>query len=263
MGALALCVAFGESLCGIRSWLVAGTHHTVPHFMSSRCKSTKQIINSNINSLERSFANATHLKHDDELSRRCPWCFSMTYNEMYLPQPSSIPHCVFPIDFPMFSQYFSQMFSQYWKNIAPRFSTLFDLHPPKVHRGRERSRKSTAGGAAPRLAGGNSPVVTAGCFNNLKNGDLDDLAIRDYGDYGLMIWNLWWPDDIELVVTIMEFCKKHNAKRISSTSMIGFGWWGSPYDLSCFVTRVLALSTRVPALACLALTPKHFSRCAS
>ena len=133
MGALALCVAFGESLCGIRSWLVAGTHHTVPHFMSSRCKSTKQIINSNINSLERSFANATHLKHDDELSRRCPWCFSMTYNEMYLPQPpkrkgrvkfSSIPHCVFPIDFPMFSQYFSQMFSQYWKNIAPRFSTL-------------------------------------------------------------------------------------------------------------------------------------------
>ena len=33
--------------------------------------------------------------------------------------------------------------------------------------------------------------------------------------------------------------------------------------LSCFVTRVLALSTRVPALACSALTPMHFSRCAS
>ena len=35
------------------------------------------------------------------------------------------------------------------------------------------------------------------------------------------------------------------------------------YYLSCFVTRVLALSTRVPALACSALTPMHFSRCAS
>ena len=38
--------------------------------------------------------------------------------------------------------------------------------------------------------------------------------------------------------------------------------------LSCFVTRVLALSTRVPALACSALacsalTPMHFSGCAS
>ena len=30
--------------------------------------------------------------------------------------------------------------------------------------------------------------------------------------------------------------------------------------LSCFVTRVLALSTRVPALACSALTPMHFFR---
>ena len=34
-------------------------------------------------------------------------------------------------------------------------------------------------------------------------------------------------------------------------------------NLSCFVTRVLALSTRVPALACSALTPMHFSQCAS
>ena len=38
---------------------------------------------------------------------------------------------------------------------------------------------------------------------------------------------------------------------------------GTCPTLSCFVTRVLALNTRVPALACSALTPMHFSGCAS
>ena len=65
-------------------------------------------------------------------------CFSMTHHEMYLPQPpkrkgrvkfSSIPHCVFPIDFPMFSQYFSQIFSQHY--FSQIFSQIFfpDIFP--------------------------------------------------------------------------------------------------------------------------------------
>ena len=103
------------------------------------------------------------------------------------------------------------------QRVVPRFFHTFrppPWDPPKVHRGRElrkRSRKSTAGGAAPRLAGGNSPSPrVVSIVKKMVTWMIwlfgTSLVTMDW--WWLMILNLWWLDDIELMVTMMEFGKK-------------------------------------------------------